>query len=205
MFLVHLWDYPLLVIPDCNFVVLCCCCCCLVAQSCLTLCDPVDCSMPVHEGQHSLSFTTSRSLLKFLSTELVMPSSHLILCRPLLQPSIFPSIRVFSNEQALPIRWPKFWSFSKSYFCIKSALEFPIYLKLGKFATINKYSKWSITFHYIFRSYEFKECYSDFKVNIYIWEIVKDRGAWHAAVHGVTKSQTQLGDWTTTNLYSANH
>ena len=80
-----------------------------------------------------------------------------------------------------------------------------MYLKLGKFVATNKYSKWGITFHYILRSYEFKECYSDFKVNIYIWEIVKDIGAWHAAVHGVVKSQTQLSDWTiTTNLYSAN-
>ena len=72
-----------------------------VAQSCLTLCNPMDCS------------TNSRSLLKLNSTELVMPSNHLILCHPLLLlPSIFPSIRVFSNESTLPIRWPKYWSFS---------------------------------------------------------------------------------------------
>ena len=63
--------------------------------------------------QASLSFTNSRSLLKLMSIESVMPSNHLILCRPLLlPPSIFPSIRVFSNESALPIRWPKDWSFS---------------------------------------------------------------------------------------------
>ena len=53
-----------------------------------------------------------QSLLKFMSIELVMPSSHLVLCHPLLLPSIFPSIRVFSNESALHIRWPKYWSFS---------------------------------------------------------------------------------------------
>ena len=65
--------------------------------------------------QASLSMTNSQSLLKFTSTELVMPSSHLILCRPLLLlPSIPPSIRVFSNESALCIRWPKYWSFSFS-------------------------------------------------------------------------------------------
>ena len=63
--------------------------------------------------QASLSITNSRSLPKFMSIESVMPSSHLILCRPLLLlPSIFPSIRVFSNESALCIRWPKYWSFS---------------------------------------------------------------------------------------------
>ena len=65
--------------------------------------------------QASLSITNSRSLLKLISMELVMPSNHLILCHPLLLlPSIFPSIRVFSNESVLHIRWPKYWSFSFS-------------------------------------------------------------------------------------------
>ena len=72
------------------------------------LCDPMDCSMP-----GSLSITNSRSLPKLKSIESVMPSNHLILCHPLLfPPSIFPSIRVFSNESVLCIRWPKYWSFS---------------------------------------------------------------------------------------------
>ena len=63
----------------------------------------------------SPSITNSQSLLKLMSTELVMPSNHLILCRPLLFPtSIFPSIRVFSNESVFHIRWPKYWSFSFS-------------------------------------------------------------------------------------------
>ena len=63
--------------------------------------------------QASLSITNSRSSSKLMSIESVMPSKHLILCRPLLLlPSIFPSIRVFSNESALRIRWPKYWSFS---------------------------------------------------------------------------------------------
>ena len=64
-------------------------------------------------GQSSLSFTISQSLLKLMSIELVMPFNHLILCYPLLLlPSIFPSIRVFSNESTLCIRRPKYWSFS---------------------------------------------------------------------------------------------
>ena len=63
--------------------------------------------------QASLSINNSQSLLKFMSIELVMPFNHLILCRPLfLLPSIFPSIRVFSNESVLHIRWPNYWSFS---------------------------------------------------------------------------------------------
>ena len=66
--------------------------------------------------QASLSFTISWSLLKLMSIESVMPSNHLILCRPLLLPSIFPSIRVFSSELALCIRWPKYWSFSFSIY-----------------------------------------------------------------------------------------
>ena len=65
--------------------------------------------------QASLSITNSRSLLKLMSIESVMPSNHLILCHPLLLlPSIFPSIRVFSNESVLHIRWPKYWSFAFS-------------------------------------------------------------------------------------------
>ena len=65
--------------------------------------------------QVPLSLTISQSLLKLMSTEMVIPSSHLILCHPLLiQPSIFPSIRVFSNKSTLHIRWPKYWSFSIS-------------------------------------------------------------------------------------------
>ena len=65
--------------------------------------------------QPSLSITNSQSLLKLMSSALMMPSSHLIFCHPLLlSPSIFPSIRVFSNESVLRIRWPKYWSFSFS-------------------------------------------------------------------------------------------
>ena len=76
-------------------------------------------SLRPHESQHarqaSLSIASSRSSPKLMCIESVMPSSHLILCHPLfLLPSIFPSIRVFSNESALCMRWPKYWSFSLS-------------------------------------------------------------------------------------------
>ena len=81
-----------------------------VGQSCLTLCNPIDL-----EQQASLSITNSWSFLKLMSIESVIPSNHLILCHPLLlPPSIFPSIRVLSNESALCMRWLKYWSFSFS-------------------------------------------------------------------------------------------
>ena len=81
----------------------------LVAQSCLTLCYPWTTA-----NQASLSITNSWSLLELMSIESVMPSNHLILCHPLLPLSIFPSIRVFSNESVLHVRWPMYWSFSFS-------------------------------------------------------------------------------------------
>ena len=81
--------------------------CCSVTKSCLTLCDSMDCSTP--------GFPPSQMLLKLMSMESVMLSNHLILCHPLLLlPSIFLSIRVFSNESVLHIRWPKYWTFSFS-------------------------------------------------------------------------------------------
>ena len=84
-------------------------CCCSVTQSCLTLCNPMNCSTPGFPVLHSLP------LLELMSSESLMPSNHLILCHPLLpMPSIFPIIRVFPNESVLPIRWPKYWSFSFS-------------------------------------------------------------------------------------------
>ena len=77
----------------------------------------------------SLSFTISQSLLKLMSIESVMPSNHLILCRPLLLlPSLCPSIRVFSNESALHIRWPKDWSFS---FSISHSSEYSGLISFG--------------------------------------------------------------------------
>ena len=89
-----------------------------LAQSCPTLCNPMNCSTPA-----SLCITNSQSPPRPMSIESVMPFKHLTLCRPLLLlPSIFPSIRVFSNESAFRIRWPKYWSFS---FTISPSNEHP--------------------------------------------------------------------------------
>ena len=89
-----------------------------VAQSCPTLCDPINRSTP-----GLLSITNSQSLLKLMPIDSVMPSSYLILCHPLLLlPPIPPSIRVFSNESTLCMRWPKYWSFS---FSISPSNEHP--------------------------------------------------------------------------------
>ena len=90
-----------------------------VTQLCPTPCDYMDAAY-----QASISITNFRSLLKLMSIESVIPSNHLILCHPLLlPPSIFPSIRDFSNESALRIRWPKYWSFS---FSISLSKEFRV-------------------------------------------------------------------------------
>ena len=84
--------------------------CCSVVKSCLTPCDSMNCSTSGFSVHHYLCF------LKLMSIVSVMPSNHLILyCPLLLLPSIFPSIRVFSSESALHIRWPKYWSFSFSF------------------------------------------------------------------------------------------
>ena len=89
-----------------------------VVQSCQTLCDPMNCSMPGLPVHHQLREFTQTHV-----HESVMPSNHLILCHPLLLlPSIFLSIRVFSNESALRMRWPKYWSFS---FSISPSKEHP--------------------------------------------------------------------------------
>ena len=80
-----------------------------VTQLCLTLCDPVECSTSDSSVLHYLPEFAQTPVI-----ESVMPSNHHILCHPLLLSSIFPSIRVFSNESALCIRWPKYWSFSFS-------------------------------------------------------------------------------------------
>ena len=101
-----------------------------VSQSCPTLCDPMDWSTPGFPVNHQLPEPTqnhvhciSDAIQPSHLLSLVMPSNHLILCRPLLlPPSIFPSIRVFSNESVLHIRWPKYWSFS---FSISPSNEYP--------------------------------------------------------------------------------
>ena len=85
-------------------------CCCSVTKSCPTFCNPMDCSTPGFPVLHYFP-EFSQIFVRWL----MMPFNHLILCHPLLlKPSIFPSIRVFSNKLALCIRWPKYWSFSFS-------------------------------------------------------------------------------------------
>ena len=109
-------------------------CCCSVAKSCPTLTTPWAAA-----HQASLSFTTSQSLLRLMSIGWVRSSNHLILCCPLLLlPSIFPSIRVLSNHLALPIRWPKYWSFS---FSISPSNEYSRYFPLGLTGLISLLSK----------------------------------------------------------------
>ena len=104
------------------------------AQLCPTLCNPMNCSTPGF-----LFITNSWSLLKLMSTESVMPSNHLVLCRPLLLlPSIFPNIRVFSNESALHNSWPKYWSFS---FSISPSNYFQDWFPLGLTGLISLLSK----------------------------------------------------------------
>ena len=94
-----------------------------VAQSCLTFCDPTNCSMPGLPEYHKLPESTQTHV------HWVMPSNHFILCCPLLLlPSIFPSIRVFSNKSVLCIRWPKYWSFS---FSISPPNEHPGLISFG--------------------------------------------------------------------------
>ena len=89
--------------------------------------------------QTSLSITNSRGLIKLMSTESVMPSNHFTLCHPLLLlPSIFPRIRVFSNESALCIRWPNYWSFS---FSINPSNEYSGLMSLGLTGLISVQSK----------------------------------------------------------------
>ena len=88
--------------------------------------------------QASLSFTVSRSLLKLISTESMMPSNHLILCHPLLLSSVFPRIRVLSSESALHIRWPKYWSLS---FSISPPNEYSMNIPLGLTGLISLLSK----------------------------------------------------------------
>ena len=105
-----------------------------VAQSCLPLCDPMN-----RSTKASLSITNSRNLSKLMSIESVIPSSHLILCHPLLlPPSILPSLRVFSNESTLRMRWPKYWSFS---FSISPSNEHPGWSPLGWTGWISLKSK----------------------------------------------------------------
>ena len=111
-----------------------------VAQSCLTLCVPMNRNTPGLPVHHQLP----EFILKLVSIKLVMPSSHLILCRPLLLlPPIPPSIRVFPNESTLRMRWPKYWSFSFSISLVK-AMVLPVVMCGCESWTIKKAECWKI-------------------------------------------------------------
>ena len=157
----------------------------LVAQSCLTLCDPMDCSTPGIPVHHQLPESTH-----LMSIESGMPSNHLILCHPLLcLPLIFPSIRDFSNESALHIKWPKYWSFS---FNISPSNEHPRLISFrmdwldllavqGTLKSLPQHhsSKASIPRHSAFGNP--LQCSS--------LENPRDGGAWLAAMYRVTQYQ----------------
>ena len=136
----------------------------------------------------SLSITNSKKLLSLLSIESVMPSSHLILCCPLLLlPSIFPSIRVFSNESVLHIKWPKYWSFSFSISpssensgLISFRMDWLDLLAVQgtlKSPPAPQFSPTLTSIHDYWKKYS-------------CLENPMDRGAWQATVCGVVKSRT---------------
>ena len=124
----------------------------------------------------SLSITNSRSLLKLMSIELLTPSNHLILCGPLLLPSIFPSIGVFSNESVLSIRWPKYWSFS-----ISPSKEYSVqlshpYMTTGKTIALTRRTfvgkVMSLLFNMLSRLEHFQAFYNFSWANNSLWVLI---------------------------------
>ena len=147
--------------------------------------------------QASLSFTVSWSLLKLMSIESVMPFNHLLCCL-LLLPAVFPSIRVFSSESSLCIRWPKYWSFSISPSSEYSGLIsfridwFDLLAVLGTVKNLLQHhsSKASIL-----------EKEMATRSSILAWKNPMDREAWWATAHRVTKSRTRLSNSHTWLIY----
>ena len=146
--------------------------------------------------QASLSITNPRSSLRLTSIESVMPSSHLILCRPiLLLPAIPPSIRVFSNESTLRMRWPKYWSFSFSI--IPSKEWTSLVTQMGKVSVCNAGDPGLIPG--LGRS---PGEGNGSPLQYSCLENPMDGGAWWATVHGVAKNWTQLSDFTSLHFTS---
>ena len=165
-----------------------------VAQLCLTLSR-----LRPHGYQPSLSITSSQSLLKLMSVESVMPSNLLILGCPLLLPSVFPSIRVFSSESVLHIRWPKYWSFS---FSISASNEYSGLISFrmdwldllavqGTLNSLFQHHSSKASIHFPFSL----SCIGEGNGNplqCSCLENPREGGASWAAVHGVAQSRTRL-------------
>ena len=187
-----------------------CCCCCSVTQLCPTLCDPMDCSTPVLPVPHHL--------LEFAQVHVYFISDAiLILWCPLLLPSVFPSIRDFSNGSSVLIRWPNYLSFS---FSISPSSEYSglIFFKIDWFdltavqGTLRSHPqnhclKASIICHSAFFMVQFSQSYTTTgkTIALTIWNFVGRVMSLVCYSSWVTKSQTRLSDWTTTAaLYARN-
>ena len=132
-------------------------------------------SLRSHESQHARCITISQSSLKVTSIKLVMPSSHLILCNPLLLlPPIPPSIRVFSNESTLYMRWPKYWSFSLASFLPKntqdwSPLEWTVWISLQSKGLSRVFCNTTVQKHQFFHT----QLSSQSNSHIHTWPLEK--------------------------------